>query len=147
MEIPALILNDYLYKPYAEWVKTGKKTIETRMNRLFTYRGDIVICCGKSNSIGKNAGKALCIVDLFHGRNMVNSREEIEAACIGWDEDRKSLFMRNWRYFSEDFEFSKCAVKRNFQGIFSIEIPKGISIIPQPQIKSFDIHSKVKLLF
>ena len=137
MLLPALILNDYKSAPYAEWVKTGAKTIETRMNRLFTYRGDIVICCGKSNSVGNNAGKALCIVEIWKGRPMNNTPEEIAAACIGWDKNRKSLLLRNWRHFSRDFEFAPAAITKNFQGIFSIELPEDIEIIPRPEIKSF----------
>lgn len=134
---PALILNDYEHERYAEWVKIGKKTIETRMNRLFTYRGDIVICCGKTNSVGENAGKALCIVEIWKGRPMQDTPEEIKAACIGWDKKRKSLLLRNWRHFSSDFEFSKCATKKNFQAIFEIYIPEGIEIIPRPDILPF----------
>ena len=58
----ALIMIDYEGGPTPEWIKTGEKTIETR-HRSFNYRGDIVICCEKTNSVGKNAGKALCIVE------------------------------------------------------------------------------------
>ena len=137
MILPALILNDYADAPYAEWVKTGKKTIETRMNRLFSHRGDIVICCGKTNSVGINAGRALCIVDIYKGRPMANNENEIKAACIGWDINRKSLLLRNWRHFNDDFVFMPFVVNRNFQGIFSLNIPSYITIIPRPEIKSF----------
>jgi hypothetical protein len=133
----ALILNDYEQAQYAEWVKTGKKTIETRMNRIFSYRGDLVICCGKSNSVGQNAGKALCIVELYDARAMKDIPAEIEAACIGWDVNRKSHLLRNWRHFSRDFDFAPHATKKNFQGIFEIEIPDDVEIIPRPDIKPF----------
>jgi hypothetical protein len=135
---PALVVNDYEHARYAEWIKQGIKTIETRMHRLFTYRGDIVICCGKGNSVGPNAGKALCIVEIWKGRPMLNNEAEIEAACIGWDRDRKSLLLRNWRHFSRDFDFAPQAVKKNFQGIFSIQIPDDVIIIPKPEIKAFN---------
>jgi hypothetical protein len=60
----ALILNDIVGGPhYATWVEQQKKTIETRM-KSFSYRGDIVICCGKS-SRSRNSGLALCIVNLY----------------------------------------------------------------------------------
>ncbi len=134
---PALVVNDYPHNPYAEWIRLGKKTIETRMNRLFKYRGDVVICCGKANSVGRNKGKALCIVEIWDGRPMENTPEEIAAACIGWDVNRKSLLLRNWRFFSRDFDFAPCAIKKNFQGIFSIGIPDDVQIIPQPFIKGF----------
>jgi hypothetical protein len=136
--IPALVVNDYELFPYGEWIKYGKKTIETRMNRLFSYRGDIAICVGSTNSVGKNKGKAICIVEIWHGRPMNNTPHEIEACCIGWDKNRKSLLLRNWRHFSRDFEFSKLATKKNFQGIFEIAIPDDVEIIPQPHIMPFD---------
>lgn len=134
---PALVVNDYENAPYAQWIKEGKKKIETRMNRLFSYRGDIVICCGWGKSFGENRGKAICMVEIFDGRPMINTPEEIEAACIGWDENRKSLLLRNWRHFSQDFFFSHLAVKKNFQGIFSIVVPNEIEIIPKPEIIQF----------
>lgn len=131
----ALILNDYPGKPYAQQVKEGTKLIETRMNKLFTYRGDIVICCGASNSISDNAGKALCIVNIWKGRAMLKS-DEI-AACIEWHPKRKSLLLKDWRHFDEDFEFAPCAIEKNFQGMFSIQIPDHIKIIPRPDIIPF----------
>jgi hypothetical protein len=133
----ALVLNDYYLYPYAQWVKEGYKTIETRMNRLFSYRGDIVICCGAGKSIGSNAGNALCIVEIWHGRPMLNTPEEIKAARIEWDVNRKSLLLRNWRHFSRDFKFAPCATKKNFQGIFEIEIPDDVLIIPKPDIQPY----------
>ncbi len=133
----ALVLNDYEGTPYAQWVKEGRKKIETRMNRLFTYRGDIVICCGATKSVSDNAGKALCIVEIWKGREMRNTPEEIEAACIGWDKDRKSLLLRNWRHFNYDFKFAPQAIQKNFQGIFSIALPEDVIIIPKPGILPF----------
>ncbi len=132
-----LVVNDYKNEPYAQWIKEGTKTIETRMNRLFSFRGDVIICCGKTNSVGKNAGKALCIVEIFAGGNMQPEHEH--AACIAYHANRRVLMLRNWRHFSYDFEFSKCAIQKNFQGMFDMKIPEGIEIIPQPQIKSFTI--------
>lgn len=136
-EYRALILNDYEHARYAEWVKTGQKTIETRMKKMFSHRGDIVICCGKGNSVGPNAGKALCIVDLFDAKPMQNNPYEIDSACIGWDIDRKSHFLRNWRHFSRDFNFAPQATMKNFQGLFRITIPDDVEIIPRPDIKEF----------
>lgn len=122
----ALILNDYKDTPYAEWVRIKKKTIETRMNRLFKYRGDIVICCGKTNSVGPNAGFALCLVNIYDGGPM--KKEDEEAACIEWHPKRKSLYLKDWRYFDRGFQFSQYAVTKNFQGIFTIAIPDEIKI-------------------
>jgi len=122
----AIILNDYPGAHYAEWVKIQKKTIETRMGRLFKYRGDIVICCGKTNSVSKNAGKALCIVNIYDGRPML--KEDEQAACIEWHPDRKSLLLKDWRYFSRDFEFRHYYVSGPYQGIFEIRIPDNVQI-------------------
>jgi hypothetical protein len=145
MKIPALILNDYEGHHYASDVKSGKKGIETRMNRLFKYRGDIVICCGETNSVTANAGRALCIVEIYHGREMHDEPEEIKSACIEFHPKRKCLFLRNWRHFSRDFVFKHYVVKAegkkgaNFQGIFEIEIPENVLIIPKPEIIPFNL--------
>lgn len=122
----AIILNDYPGTPYAEWVKIQKKTIETRLNRSFKYRGDIIICCGASHSVGKNAGKALCIVNIYDGRPML--KEDETAACIEYHPDRRCLLLKDWRYFSRDFEFKYYYVSGPYQGIFTIKIPPSITI-------------------
>jgi len=127
-----LVLNDYPGKPYAQWVKEGVKTIETRMNRLFSYRGDVIICCGKTNSDSPNAGKALCIVEIWKGRSMVKADEA--AACIEWHPARKSLLLRNWRHFSYDFEFAALKVGGSWQSLFDMVIPDDVQIIPRPEI-------------
>lgn len=128
----ALIMNDYQGAPYAEWIKTGEKTIETR-SRAFNYRGDLVICCGKTNSVGKNAGKALCLVELYDIRDMIRSDEK--AAGVKWERGIKSYLLRNWRHFSRDFEFSSQRVSGAWQSIFEITIPEDVKIIPRPDIK------------
>ncbi len=125
----ALVVNDDLHAPYAQWIKEGKKKIETRMNRLFSYRGDVIICCGKTNSYGPNAGKAICMVEIYAGGDM--QPEHAEASCIFYHTRRKVLLLRNWRYFSKDFEFAPRRVSGAFQSIFNITIPEGIEIIPQ----------------
>jgi hypothetical protein len=133
--VKAIILNDYKGAPYADWIKNGKKTIETR-NRSFNFRGDIVICCGKTNSVGKNAGKALCIVELWKIRPMKKSDEK--AAGVKYHPEIKSFLLRNWRHFSRDFEFSPQRVSGAWQGVFDITIPGDIEIIPRPDIKPFE---------
>ena len=130
----ALIINDYPGAPYADWIKNGEKTIETR-HRSFNYRGDIVICCGKTNSVGKNAGKALCIVELWKVRPMKKYDEE--AAGVRYDPEIKSFLLRNWRHFSRDFEFSPQKVSGAWQSLFDIVIPDDVQIIPRPDIKPF----------
>lgn len=127
-------MNDYEGGPYAEWIKTGEKTIETRA-RSFKYRGDLVICCGKTNSVGKNAGKAVCIVELYKIRDM--RKEDEKAAGIKCRPGIKSFFFRNWRHFSNDFDFAPQRIAGAWQSIFEINIPPGIEIIPRPDIKPF----------
>lgn len=128
----AIILNDYPDTPYATWVYEGKKKIETRMGRLFTFRGDIAICCGKGNSVGPYAGLAMCIVQIYAGGNML--RQDVDEAMISWHPARCSLYLRNWRYFSTMFPFNTQYVSGPYQGIFDISIPPDVTIIPQPQI-------------
>ena len=130
----ALILNDYPGASYAEWIKTGEKTIETR-SRKFNYRGDIVICCGKTNSVGINAGKALCIVELWKTRPMKKTDEK--AAGVAYDPAIHSFLLRNWRHFSRDFEFSPQRISGAWQSLFTIEIPADVKIIPKPGIKPY----------
>src|SRR5688500_5250198 len=128
-------LNEKPEAPDADWIKTGEKTIETRQ-RSFNYRGDIVICCGKTNSVGKNAGKALCIVELWKIRDMQKGDEK--AAGVKCRPGIKSFLLRNWRHFSYDFEFAPQRVSGAWQSIFEIAIPEDVEIIPRPDIKGFE---------
>lgn len=126
----ALILNDYGGDAnYAQLVKDQKKTIETRMRRT-NYRGDLVICCGASNSVTANAGKALCIVNLYTCHPMEPRDEPF--ACINYLSKRFSWFLCNWRWFSRDFEFRHHYISGPYQGIFKIQIPANVQILNQP---------------
>ena len=129
----ALVMNDYEGAPYAEWIKTGEKTVETR-TRSFSYRGDIVICCGKTNSVGRNRGKALCIVELWKIRDMRKSDEK--AAGVEYRKGVKAFLFRNWRHFSRDFEFAPQRISGAWQSIFEISIPGDVKIISKPGIQS-----------
>lgn len=143
---PALILNDYPGAEYAEWVRTGKKTIETRMKRLFSYRGDIVICCGFKNSMhSPNAGLALCIVNIYDGRSMRKIDEP--HAGIEWHKDRKALLLKDWRHFDKPFRFTDQYVSGPYQGIFKITLPSNVGIIPRPDIKPAYKPTEPNLLF
>jgi len=131
----ALIMNNYPGAPYADWIKAGEKTIETRY-RTFSYRGDVIICCGKTNSVGSNAGKALCIVELWKIRPMKKGDEK--AAGINYDPKRNSFLLRNWRHFSRDFEFSPQRISGAWQSLFDIVIPADVDIISMPGIQPFE---------
>lgn len=130
----ALVMNDYPGAPYADWIKWGEKTIETR-RRSFLYRGDLIICCGKTNSVGKNRGKALCIVELWKARPMQKGDEE--AAGVTYHPSITSLLLRNWRHFSRDFEFAPQRISGAWQSLFTISIPHDVQIIPRPDIVPF----------
>ncbi len=126
MEIAAIVLNDYPGKHYASWVAEGLKTIETR-SRLFNFTGDMVICCG-AKSVTENAGNALCIVHFEKGRPMLDS--DAEAACIENAPGRIAYPLNNLRNLSYKFKFTDYAVKKNYQGIFSVRIPDFVKIEP-----------------
>jgi hypothetical protein len=105
------------------------------------YTGDLVICCGKTNSAGKNAGKALCIVELWKIRPMEKSDEN--AAGVKYNPAIKSFLLRNWRHFSRDFEFSPQRIAGAWQSLFEITIPDDVEIIPRPDIKPFREKDKI----
>ena len=122
----SLVLNDVVGGPhYATWVEVQVKTIETRM-RSFSYRGDIVICCG-NKSKSRNAGLALCIVDLFDVRKMTD--DDVAAACIDNAPKRMAHLLRNWRYFNRKFLFTNCYVSGSYLSIFKIRIPDDIVLL------------------
>ncbi|KKL14984.1 hypothetical protein LCGC14_2510170 [marine sediment metagenome] len=125
----ALILIDYpgdKKRHFATMVEKQEKTIETRMKE-FKYRGDLVICCG-SKSKTKNSGLALCVVNLYHVRDMVDS--DRSKACIENIPGRKAYLLKNWRYFNKKFPFSKCYASGAYQGIFQIRLPDDIKLSP-----------------
>lgn len=122
-----LILNDYPEKHYATWVEKQLKTIETRM-KTFKYRGDLIICCG-AKSVTRNAGLALCMVNLFDARPMKDS--DNKAAMISNAPGRIAHLLKDWRYFSRKFSFSRCRVSGAFQSIFQITLPDDVKILPQ----------------
>lgn len=129
----ALVLNDYEgMKHYATWVEQQVKTIETRM-KTFKYRGDLVICCG-NKSVTANAGKALCIVNLYDAEPM--RKEHEKAACIEVTAGRIAHHLKDWRFFNRKFSFSRQKVSGAFQSIFQITLPEDVRIIkPLPIVK------------
>jgi hypothetical protein len=60
-----------LRQPYANWVASGRKTLETRTWSI-KYRGDILICCSQFGNVGPK-GLALCMVELKDIRPMLES--------------------------------------------------------------------------
>ena len=70
----------------------GEKTIEIR-HKSFNYLGDIVICCGKTNSVSSNAGKTLCIAELWKIRDMLFG--DASAGGVRYSAGIESFFLRN----------------------------------------------------
>ena len=93
--------------------------------KAFKFRGDLIICCG-NKSVTANAGKALCLVELFVVRDMFDA--DVEAACIENAPGRKAHLLKNWRYFNRKFEFARRRVSGSFQSIFQIELPEDVKI-------------------
>jgi hypothetical protein len=120
----AIILNE----PYAEYVRTGKKTIETRMRRMIPD-GYIIICCDKGKSKrSSNAGKAICLVKVVGCRPMKD--EDVVAACIENVPGRYAFPLQNLFHFSYNFSFTDYAVTKNWQGIFRLRLPDFVNLIP-----------------
>jgi len=120
------LLDEPAGSHYATWVEQKIKCTETRM-KLFKYTGDLVICCS-SQSMTKNAGKALCIVHFGVGRLMVpNDEPDAKIECVP---GHYAYPLSQWRYFSRKFTFAKCKVGGTFQGFFDIKIPDDVTIIP-----------------
>lgn len=115
--LPALVLN----QPYAMFVKEGKKTIETRMRRFHHWKGgDLVICMGKNND-HPLAGKAICVVEMATWRTMED--KDAEGACIQNVPGRYAYDLCNLRQLSYNFNTTDYAVQKNYQGIFTVQIP------------------------
>ena len=127
-----LILNDYPEKHYASNLAAKLKTIETR-DRAFTYRGDLIICCG-ADSVTRNAGFALCIVNFYDVVTMTKDHEK--QAMIEVFPKAKAMLLKDWRYFNRKFSFSKRWVSGAFQGIFQITLPDDVFILDGVEIKS-----------
>lgn len=84
-----------------------------------------VMCCGNKSKT-RNAGLALCIVNLYDVRKMTD--QDTGAACIENAPGRMAHLLRDWRYFSRKFPFAKQYTSGSFQSIFQIRIPDDVTI-------------------
>ncbi|HWA52250.1 MAG TPA: ASCH domain-containing protein [Patescibacteria group bacterium] len=82
-----------LKQPYANLIRDGIKTIETRKWKT-NYRGDLLICSSQNPKI-EPAGFALCIVNLYDIRRMKKSDEK--AACFKYSPKLYAWLIRNLR--------------------------------------------------
>lgn len=105
-----------LKQPWANWVREGKKTIETRKWDT-KYRGDLVICSSKSPKI-EPAGCALCVVEVYDTRPM--KREDERAACVKRYPKAHSWLLRNLRVLEKPIP-----VKGSL-GIFKLKLPTDL---------------------
>lgn len=102
-----------LKQPYANWVASGKKTIETR-KWTTKYRGDLLICSSRNPKI-EPYGKALCIVELYDIKLMNKTHEK--NACIKLYPRANAWFLRNLR------KIKPFSVKGQL-GIYEVELAK-----------------------
>lgn len=124
--LPAIILRDYIKAPYAQWMKEGKKTIETRDRMFKALRGPIVICCSNESFCSPNAGRAVCIVNFYEATDMGPEHELL--ACCKSEPGRIAYLTNNRRLFSYDFLFAPQRVSGAFQSVFKIRIPDRIRV-------------------
>lgn len=89
-----------LKQPWANLIREGKKTIETR-KWTTKYRGDLVICSSQKPKI-EPYGKALCIVELYDIKPMTQKDEK--KACIKVYKGAYSWFLRNLRVIKKPFD-------------------------------------------
>lgn len=101
-----------LQQPFANWVATGRKSIETRKWTV-SHRGDILICASQSG-MGEPKGVALCLVELYAIRPMVAS--DAKAACVDLYPRANAWLLRNRRVLREPFPI------KGSLGLFRLEI-------------------------
>ncbi|RYC70838.1 ASCH domain-containing protein [Spirosoma sordidisoli] len=104
--------------PWATLIEYGIKTIETRTWST-KYRGDLLICASKSSKT-PNAGKAVCVVEVYDCRPMTPA-DENAARCDIYP-NAFSWRLRNLRWLSEKFSVT------GQLSIYEVEIPEGIRI-------------------
>ena len=103
-----------LKQPYANLIANGKKTIETR-TWATKYRGDLLICASQSGA-GEPKGVALCIVDLYGIRPMVEADES--CACVEIYNRANAWLIRDLRILKRPFKV------KGHLGIYKLETTK-----------------------
>lgn len=120
MQLTALSLK----QPYANWVASGKKTIETRTWST-KYRGDILICASQSGK-GEPKGVALCIIEVYDVRRMITADER--AACVEVYDRANAWMLCNLRRFQSPFP-----VKGQL-GLYKIELSPELLLLEDGQL-------------
>lgn len=89
-----------LTQPYANLIRDGKKTVETRKWKT-NYRGSLLICATKQKvtdifgEVIEPRGMAICIVDVVNCRPM--AKDDKEDACFEWNEELWAWDLKNLR--------------------------------------------------
>jgi hypothetical protein len=118
MKLRALSLK----QPYANWIVSGRKTIETRTWST-SYRGDVLICASTTGK-GEPKGVALCVVRLDSVRPM--TKEDETAACVERYPKAQAWEISNLRLLKKPFP-----VKGRL-GLFSLEVSNSLLEFKSP---------------
>ena len=121
LQIRAISVKDLPETPYATWIVTGKKTIETRTWK--TQLGSLLICCGKGSKKSSYSGLGLCIVNVF---KITPMRDDFEryARITPKDWTGKTV-----AWFLKDFQvLDPMPIIPQKLSIFSATIPKGTKL-------------------
>lgn len=124
MILPALSIK----QPYADLIRKGEKSIETRMWRT-GYRGPLVICSSRLPVGQGPVGKALCIVFLRHCRPM-EMIDQGAACCTIYAGAKSWIFHERW----VDLNWFEV---RGQRGIFPLIVPEGKFFCPEDRALAF----------
>ena len=105
-------------QPFANWIRDGRKTIETRTWST-AYRGDLLIVSSRRPSISP-AGYAVALVNLVDCRPMVAG--DWQAACCDPYPGAYGWFLENIRPLVEPFEV------RGTLGLYQISAPSALKL-------------------
>jgi len=107
-----------LHQPWANLIRNGQKTIETRFWPT-KYRGRLVICSTKNPKPKGEMpfGYALCLVTVTDCIPM--EKEHEKSACIEWRHDRWAWVLEDTKEFFQPFPV------KGRQGFFNIDIPES----------------------
>jgi hypothetical protein len=107
-----------LKEPWAGFVYSGKKTIETR-TWATAYRGDLLICAAAKPRTSLS-GKALCIARVVDCRPMTKADESL--ACC-------AIYPGAWAWILEDIRPIRPFPVRGQLGLFDVSLPQE-SLLP-----------------
>lgn len=104
-----------LKQPYANWVASGKKTIETRTWPT-KHRGPLLIVSSKSPNI-EPAGYALAIVNVVDCRPM--TKADNAAACI-------KLYPGAYAWILKDIRKIAPFPVKGTLGVYNVDVPEKL---------------------